>query len=444
MYLNLASRATAAIGLAALCASSALAQTGAGRDTTKVSLPLEAARTIKIATNEGSWLSLDVSPDGQTIVFDLLGDVYTVPIGGGAARQVTRGMAFDAQPRFSPDGSKVLFISDRSGGDNLWTLELATGDSAQITKDNGNAWASPDWTPDGKYVVASKAAARLGPVKLWIGHVDGGAGQQLHAKPENLKTVGAAVSPDGRYIWYARRLNSWQYNAAFPQYQLWMYDRKTGEDFSRTARYGSAVRPTLSPDGKWLVYATRFEDNTGLRIRDLESGDERWLAYPVQRDDQESIADRDAYPGMSFTPDSKELVASYGGKIWRVPVNGGAPIEVPFQVDVELGIGPKLAFTYPVHDSAFFNVRQIRDSRLSPNGRQLAFTALDNLYVMDFPNGTPRRITNTKETIEAYPTWSPDGQWIAYVTWTPNGGQIMKVRANGSGGAPPRNPGGGA
>lgn len=409
----------------------AAAQNAASRDTSKKALPLEAARTLRFTTTEGSWLSVDVSPDGRTIVFDMLGDLYTMPIEGGTARQITRGMAFDAQPRYSPDGKKVLFVSDRSGGDNLWTLDLASGDTTQITKGNGSAWVSPDWMPDGRYVVASKSAARLGPVKLWIGHVEGGAGQQLHSQPQNLKSVGAAVSPDGRYIWYARRLNSWQYNASFPQFQLWMYDRKTGEDFSRTSRYGSAVRPTLSPDGKWLVYATRFENETGLRIRDLASGEERWLAYPVQRDDQESIGDLDAYPGMAFTPDSRELVAFYGGKIRRLPVNGGTAVDVPFRVDVELGIGPKLDFKYPIHDSAQFTVRQIRDARLSPDGRKLAFTALDNLYVMDFPNGTPRRMTNTKDIIEAYPAWSPDGQSIAYVTWSPSGGQIMKVRASG-------------
>ena len=396
-------------------------------------LPLKPARTIKVSTDEGSWMSVDVSPDGRNVVFDLLGDLYMLPIEGGTARQLTRGMAYDAQPRFSPDGTKVLFISDRSGGDNLWTVTIAGGDTTQITRGNNSAWVSPDWTPDGKYVVASKGETRLGVVKLWIGHVEGGAGQQLHRQPQNLKSIGAAVSPDGRYIWYARRMNSWDYNARLPQYQIWMYDRHTGKDYSRTSRYGSAFRPTLSPDGRWLVYGTRHEAETGLRIRDLNTGDERWLAYPVQRDDQESIADLDVYPGMSFTPDSREVVAFHSGKLWRIPVAGGAPRQIAFQVDTEVEIGPKVAFTYPITDSTQFTVRQIRDAVPSPDGRQLAFTALDRLYVMDFPGGTPRRLTPATFT-EAFPTWSPDGQWIAYATWSPTGGQIMKVRANGRGG----------
>lgn len=425
-----------ALALALVANSNATAQGAAptAADTTrKGSLPLKPGRTVRISTNEGTWMSVDVSPDGRTIVFDLLGDLYTLPIEGGTARQLTQGMALDGQPRFSPDGKKVLFVSDRSGGDNLWTLDLATRDSTQITKGNGNAWISPDWAPDGRYIVASKGETRLGVVKLWIGHVDGGAGSQLHRTPPNLKSVGAAVTPDGRYIWYARRFDSWQYNAPLPQYQLYVYDRQNGQDYARSFRYGSAFRPTISPDGRWLVYGSRIEDKTGLRVRNLDSGDERWLVMEAQRDDQESIADRDVLPGMSFTPDSKELVASFGGKLWRVPVASGNPIPVPFQIDVDVEIGPKLAFDYDIQDNAEFTVRQIRDAVPSPDGRKLAFTALDRLYLMDYPGGTPRRLTNTRIT-EAQPEWSPDGQWVAYATWTPSGGHIMKVRL--SGGAP--------
>ena len=92
-------------------------------------LPLEPTRTISFETNEGSWLSLDVAPDGKTIVFELLGDLYTLPIAGGTATRITSGMAFDSQPRFSPDGSRIVFISDRSGDDNLWTVKADGSDA---------------------------------------------------------------------------------------------------------------------------------------------------------------------------------------------------------------------------------------------------------------------------------------------------------------------------
>jgi len=393
-------------------------------------LPLEAAREVRFTTDEGSWISLDVSPDGRTIVFDLLGDLYTIPFEGGNAVPLTRGMAFDEQPRFSPDGSKVLFVSDRSGGENLWTVELATGDTTQVTKGNDRNYMSPVWTPDGDYVIASRGESRLGVVQLWMGHIDGGSGQTLLGEPDNLKSAGAAVTPDGRRIWFSRRQNSWDYNAALPQYQLAYYDRETGETFGRTSRYGSGFRPTISPDGRWLVYGTRHDTETGLRMRDLETGEETWLAYPVQRDDQESIADRDVLPGMAFTPDSREVVVSYGGKIWRVPVDGSDPIPVPFTVDVDLDIGPALFFDYPIDDGPTFSAREIRDAVPSPDGSMLAFSALGRLYVVDWPNGEPRRLTDAGHT-EAQPAWSPDGRWIAYVTWERTGGHVRRARADG-------------
>src|SRR6266513_767859 len=75
-------------------------------DSTKADLPLPAARTVAIDVDEGTWISLDVSPDGQTIVFDLLGDLYTIPVAGGQATLLLGGIPFDMQPRFSPDGKR--------------------------------------------------------------------------------------------------------------------------------------------------------------------------------------------------------------------------------------------------------------------------------------------------------------------------------------------------
>lgn len=392
-------------------------------------LPLEPERTIRLNTTEGTWISLDVHPNGQEIIFDMMGDLYTLPIAGGKATQVTSGMAFDDHPRYSPDGNSIVFISDRSGSENIWTLDL-TDDEAepkQITKDRDKYYQGAEWSNDGNYIFGAKGIRTL---KIHMYHKDAGGGIQVIKKPDALQSIEPAFGQDDRYLWFSRRFGSWNYNAQMPQYQLATYDRETGEIAGQTNQYGSAFAPTLSSDGKWLVYASRYNTETGLRKRNLQTGEEAWLAYPVRRDDQESRARLGVYPAMSFTPDNQSLIASYDGKIWRIPINGGQATEIPFEVDEELDFGPMVQFDYPIYDSTKMIANQIRDAKRSPDGSKVAFTVLNRLYVMDYPNGTPKRVTKNDFT-EAMPAWSPDGAMLAFSTWEGDEGHIYKVRASG-------------
>lgn len=402
-------------------------------DTTKIkkqnnSLPMDPGRVVEFSTSEGTWISVDVSPDGEQIVFDLLGDLYIIPKEGGKAEQLTDGMAFDTHPRFSPDGKFILYTSDATGEEELYYINVEdTSDITQLTKGSNSYFTNADWTPDGNYIVASKGGRTP---KLWLIHKEGGKGTALIGEPENRKIIDPAVSPDGRYIYYSQRNGAWNYNAQLPQYQIGVYDRNDGSQRTLTSRYGSAFTPVISDDGKWLVYGSRYESETGLVLRNLENGDEKWLAYPVQRDEQESIASMGVLPGMSFTPDSKHLVASYGGKIYRIPVEGGEATEIDFEVDVHLEMGPEVFFKYPITDDKEKFATQIRDAVPSPDGKQLAFTVLNKLYVQDLPDGEPRRITNSNE-VEAQPAWSPDGKWIVYATYSKqNGGALYRVNPN--------------
>ncbi|WP_405284205.1 amidohydrolase family protein [Gaopeijia maritima] len=390
-------------------------------------LPLEPTRTLRMEATEGSWMSVDVSPDGSTILFDLLGDLYTLPIDGGTATQLTRGMGFDAQPRYSPDGESVVFTSDRDGGENVWILSLDLSDTTQLTRGSHDSYTSPEFTPDGEYVVVTKGT------KPWMIHRTGGSGVQLFEEPAALRAMGAAFGADDRYIWFGGRQGG-GYNNGLDIYQLAVYDRETGELSGRSDRWGGAFRPTLSPDGRWLVYASRHIADTGLRLRDLETGEERWLAWPVQRDDQEAAAARDAYPGMSFTPDSEAVIAGYGGGLWRVPVDGSAPTEIPFRADVALPMGPLVDFSYPIESTPTFVAKQIQDAVPSPEGDRIAFTTLNDLHVQVIPDGEPRRLADGVGEVQQNPTWSPDGRWIAFGVWSDaDGGSIWRVRADGSG-----------
>ncbi|HSG49214.1 MAG TPA: amidohydrolase family protein [Longimicrobiales bacterium] len=398
-------------------------------------LPLEPARWARFTTTEATWTSLDVSPDGATIVFDMLGDLYSIPATGGTATRLTSGMAHDMQPRISPDGRTVVFVSDRSGDENVWLMDADGGNVRPLTKGDGSVYLSPDWTPDGNYVVVSRRAPLSGLEKLWLYHKDGGTGLQMVSGPPALRLMGAAMGPDERYVYYHQRTGAWSYNAVLPQYQLGVYDRETGTRTVISSRYGSAFRPALSPDGKWMTYASRHDAETGLVIRELATGDERWLAYPIQRDEQESVANMDVYPGYAFAPDGSAVVLSYGGGIWRVPVDGSAATAIPFTVNAEVAVGPEVSFEYPIEDTPTFTVKQIRDPVASPDGSRVVFTALDRLWIMDLPDGTPRRLTD-QAVGEYHPAWSPDGRSVAYVTWDDRDGHIMRVPA--AGGTPRR------
>lgn len=395
-------------------------------------LPLEPERWARFTTSEGTWISLDLSPDGQTIVFDLLGDLYTIPATGGAATRITSGMPHDMQPRFSPDGESVVYVSDASGDDNVWMVPAGGGEPIQLSRGIGSSFLSPEWTPDGDYIVVSRAAPMRGLEKLWLYHKDGGTGLEMVGGAPGFRMMGAAMGSDPRYVYYHQRVGAWQYNAIFPQYQLRVYDRETGTQTTLTNRYGSAFRPQVSPDGRWLTYGSRHDAETGLRIRDLNSGEERWLVYPIQRDEQESIANMDVLPGYAFTPGSDAVVLSYGGGIWRVPLDGSGPTEIPFTVEAEVAVGPEVEFEYPIEDTPTFVAKQIRDAVPSPDGSRLAFVSLDRLYVQDLPDGTPRRLTN-QEVGEFHPVWSPDGTGVAFVTWDDMAGEghIMRVSVAG-------------
>jgi Tol biopolymer transport system component len=432
------------VGLAARSPSPLVAQDSTKADTThhaaKLPLPLEPTRHDTLTLNEGTWMSLDVSPDGQTVVFDLLGDIYTVPIAGGTAARLTSGPAFDGQPRYSPDGRTIVFTSDRSGAENLWLMDADGSHPRALTKGDDQLFASPAWTPDGDYVVASRVEGSLGSrYSLFLYHKDGGSGLELTRGDAQLNAMGAAFGPDGRYIWFARRNGGFSYNQVFPTWQLAVYDRRTSKYQTQTGVWGSAMRPTLSRDGHWLVYATRVEGaETGLRLRDLTTGDEHWLVKRVQRDDQESRYTRDLMPGMAFTPDSKALVVAYGGKIWKVAVPGGEAIQIPFTAQAVLDMGPLVHFASRISDSAI-TARQIRDAVPSPDGRRIVFAVLDRLYIADLPadtaaktlGQTPMRVT-TDTLVEHAPVWSPDGQWLAWIAWSDTGGaNIWRLRMDG-------------
>ena len=414
-------------------------------------LILKTAETIEFTTDEVTWPSVDVSPDGRTLLFDVLGDLYTLPLEGGQARRIMGGLSFESQPVFSPDGKTIAFLTDRTGVENLWIADADGSNPRAVSKDTRTndrpqIMVSPRWTPDGQFIIVSKSRPpEPGTFGLFMYHRDGGTGVRIGPAPPTppgpdsdgppprpaTNKMGAVTSPDGRFIYYAQRNGTFTYNAQFPLWQVYRHDRETGDVSQVTNARGSAMRPLISPDGKFLVYGTRHKTQTGLRVRNIDTGAERWLIYPVTRDDQESRASRDTLPGYDFTPDGQSLIVPIGGKIHRVDFATGESRIIPMTVQVQAEIAARVYTPVRVEDTDNVRARLIRWPRLSPDGKRLVFSAMNRLYIKDLPNGPARLLTTAAAEGEFMPSWSPDGQSIVYATWTTTGGHIKRVAASG-------------
>lgn len=407
-------------------------------------LPLEPARTIHIDTEEGTWLSPDLSPDGRDIVFELLGDLYTIDVRGGEARALTSGMAFDSQPVFSPDGRRIAFISDRSGAENIWIADADGTDPRQISLRNDNAvFASPAWSADGQAIYASRFRSEYNAFELWRIGVASGESELLipikanddQPREQWSSVLGAAPSADGRALYFARHIGDNDFNHV-PEWTIVRRDLATNEDevlvsAARSPRpdlvLGTAFRPAISPDGRLLVYGARDRGRTGLRLLDLETREDRWLAFPVQQDELQASGWRDLLPRHVFTPDSGGLILNTGGRLVRLDIASGAQTNIPFHVEVDLGIGPSTRHDVR-EDSGPVRARIIQNPVQSPDGRTLAFSALGSIYLMPLDaQRAPHRLTEGFQ-----PSWSPDGSQIAFVRWTArNAGHIWTIPSEG-------------
>lgn len=397
-------------------------------------------KEVDLNTDEGTWMNLDVSPDGSQVVFDLLGDIYLMPISGGNATALTNGMAYDVQPRFSPDGRRISYTSDAGGGDNIWIMDADGNNAKQLSKENFRLLNNGVWTPDGNAIVARKhftSGRSLGAGEMWMYHLGAGdAGIQLTERKNDQQDVNEpSISPDGRYLYYSEDMypgGAFQYNKD-PNNQIYViqrYDFKTGEIDRVTGGPGGAARPQVSPDGKKLAFVKRIRTKSVLYIHDLETGEE-WPVYDqLSKDQQEAWAIFGVYPGFSWMPNNEELVFWAEGKIRKVNIESTEASEIPFQVNSTIKIAETHSVDHPVF-SEEFNPKVIRHAVTSPDGNTLVFNAVGYLWKKSLPNGTPERITNSDE-FEFEPSFSPDGKNIVYVTWDDDEmGAVKTVRLNG-------------
>jgi Tol biopolymer transport system component len=392
-------------------------------------LPLKPTRTFKLTTDEGTWMSLDVSPDGKTIAFDLLGHIYTMPISGGKATRITEGMEWDGMPKFSPDGSQIVFVSDRSGSHNLWLSDTEGHNLRALTKEPDSEFDGPVWLRDGSGVIVARSSGS-GYRLLYLYQLAGGTGLNLfEGKTGTPLFSGVTAGPTARSF-YAAGLAGRNSNGAW---QIYHIDLDHEVVRAQTRGDGLAFMPVLSPNEKYLAYVIEQDNKCSLILRDMATGDDRVLMTPVQHDVSAlGFTTRGLFPGYAFTPDGQSIVLTTDGKLWRVDVASGNKTQIPFSADIERGMGPLAKFEY-TQDDPVITVRRIRYPQISPDGKRLAFSALNHVWLMDFPSGMPKRISDAT-IIEDQPAWSPEGKYLTYVTWDDaKGGDIFRINADGSG-----------
>ncbi len=398
------------------------------------------ATEIEFDTDEGTWIAVDVSPDGKQIVFDLLGDIYIMSSIGGNATLLAGGSAYEVQPRFSPDGKKISFTSDRDGCDNIWIMDTDGKNPKQITKEKERQTNNAVWSPDGMNIVARKHyrnTRSLGAGEMWMYHIGGGDGLQLTKRRNWEQDAGEpSISPDGRYLFYSEDVSGgggFQYNKD-PYgviYVIQRLDMEKGRTETFISGAGGSCRPQVSPDGKTIAFVRRVGLKSVLYLFDVESGKETPIYDGLNRDSQETWAMFGVHPGFSWMPDGKIIIISAKGKIWNINIKNKDATQIPFSVHVKQSITKAVRFPQEVSPEKF-DVKMLRFATVSPDKKSVIYTALGKLWIRPLPEGTPKRLTNDETRFELFPAFSPDGKWIAFTTWNDEElGGVWKIKTDG-------------
>lgn len=394
---------------------------------------------IRFTVDQGTWMDLDVAPDGRTVVFNHLGDLFTVPVTGGKASRLTSGLAWDYQPRYSPDGTEILFTSDRGGGNNLWTMHADGTELEELTDTGEKDTNCGAWSPDGDWIASKRRltdASSIGTTELWLFHRLGGEGLQVTKKGDIPEVSEPVFAPDGRYLYFSARPRRFNYDTNPYQgiYQIRKFDRETGDISQVTGRFGGAGCPCISPDGKTLTFISRDRLDVVLVAHDLDTGAERIVYRGLDHDLQESFAWAGVYPSMDYMPDGQSIVLWSGGKILKVNVADGAAVEIPFSVDVDLVAQPAVRPTANI-SSDQFDLKLLRWMHTASRDQSIVFSALGRIYRAGADGTGARAVVGGNDKPFAYsPRFSPDGRHLAWVSWDDlEKGEVWVGGADGGG-----------
>lgn len=397
---------------------------------------------VRFTTDQMTWASVGVHPDGHRLVFDVLGSLYTVPVVGGVARRVLDGAAMHRMPSWSPDGTRLLYLSDANGYDNVWTCLPDGSDARQLTFETTGLPTDPAWGADARSVVVPVLNASYpSPSSSQIRRYDLPAGPTAPVRSTGRAIVdvpasGLAVlepdlSRDGRHLYYTERISTprVQVNALTFNYAVKCLDTRTGQTSTVASGFGGALRPTISPDGMRLAFIRRVGGRTVLFCQDLAERRSWPVLDCLDRDLQVAWEFQgNFYPRFDWLPDGREVVIWYDGGLHRVDVETREARRIPIELEVARPVVNRVATHHDIAP-AEVTVRTVRHLAPGPDG-SLAFTAVNRIWWRDAGG----EVTPGPEAVPAsFDPWrGPDGRTLLHVGWADDRGSRLLLTRDGS------------
>jgi Tol biopolymer transport system component len=341
----------------------------------------------RVGLHEGTDLAAAVSPDGRTLLLDVVGVLWSVPIAGGSARRLTNDYFDIAQPDWSPDGRSITFQSYRDGNFNVWTMNRSGQGLRQLT---------------------------FGPFD--------------HREPR--------FSLDGRQIAFSADLSG--------SYGIYTYELATGKIATWADTAAEEYEPAWSPDGSKIAFVAAngppasavntivVVDAAGVRqtVVTVPAGqllhgpawtrDGKDLIYTLiadgistlQRAGTPLFTGEEVFPFRVSWLSPSEYVYTANGKVRRRSLNGGAAHDIPFVAGVQVTTPGYRKKQRDFDSPAPQPVRGIGSPVLSPDGHRIAFRALNEIWTMTIGQ-RPRPLTRDGH-YKSDPAWSPNGRWLSY------------------------------
>jgi len=348
-----------------------------------------------------SFAEPGISPNGDEIAFVHAGDIWVVPARGGEARLLVAHPATESRPMYSPDGTRLAFMSNRAGSPDIWILTLTDGTLRRLTFDDG-AEQLDAWSRDGRWIYFSTGSHDIaGMTDVYRVKSDGGTPMPV-AGDRYASEFMAAPAPNGDAVAIVGRgfgLSQWwrKGHSHLDESELWL----VRGDGTAAPRYEQVTQRDAKQ--QWPMWGS---DGTSLYFVSDRSGAQNLWMKPAKGDAQALTSFRNGrvmWPTMSANGNTIAFERDFA--VWTYDVASRSAKEVPITVrGAAIGGGTEhLTLTQGFGDLA-----------VSPDGKKLAFTAHGEIFAASAADGgDAARITQTTAA-EAQPAWSSDSRRLVY------------------------------